>query len=105
MNSPGGVGTPLEAKRPHVNRLTAPFGNCGLPLGSGVRNRTLMADAPPNAPSARIEKALARIEAAATARAYTIERLTHRHAALREKIEDAVASLDALIAREKAEAD
>ena len=64
-----------------------------------------MADAPPNASSARIEKALARIEAAAAARAYNIERLTHRHTALREKIEDAVASLDALIAREKAEAD
>ena len=53
----------------------------------------------------RIERALARIEAAAAARAYSVERLTHRHAALREKIEDAVASLDALIAREKVEAD
>lgn len=52
----------------------------------------------------RIEKALARIEAAAAARAYSVERLTHRHAALREKIEDAVASLDALIAREKVDA-
>ena len=60
-----------------------------------------MADTPPD----RIEKALARIEAAAAARAYTVERLNHRHTALREKIEDAVASLDALIAREKAEAD
>lgn len=53
----------------------------------------------------RIERALARIEAASAARAYSVERLTHRHAALREKIEDAVASLDALIAREKMDAD
>lgn len=53
----------------------------------------------------RIEKALARIEAAAAARAYSVERLAHRHTALREKIEDAVASLDALIAREKVDAE
>lgn len=58
-----------------------------------------MADAPPD----RIEKALARIEAAAAARAYSVERLSRRHAVLREKIEDAVASLDALIARERAD--
>ena len=58
-----------------------------------------MADA-----SDRIEAALARIEAAAAARAYATERLTHRHEALREKIQDAVASLDTLIAREAAEA-
>ena len=57
-----------------------------------------MADASPD----RIEKALARIEAAAVARAYDGERLARRHAVLREKIEDAVTSLDALIAREKA---
>lgn len=48
-------------------------------------------------PSARIEAALARIEAAAAARAYATERLTHRHAALRDKIQDAVAALDTLI--------
>lgn len=53
----------------------------------------------------RIERALARIEAAAAARAWSVERLTHRHTALREKIEDAVASLDALIAREKMDVD
>ena len=56
-------------------------------------------------PNDRIERALARIEAAATSRAYTVERLTRRHARLRERIEDAVASLDALIAREPAEGD
>jgi hypothetical protein len=57
--------------------------------------------------SDRIEAALARIEAAATARAYATERLARRHAVLREKIGDAVASLDTLIAREAmgAEAD
>jgi phage shock protein A len=57
-----------------------------------------MADTPPD----RIEAALARIEAAAAARAYATERLARRHSALREKIEAAVTSLDALIARESA---
>ena len=52
----------------------------------------------------RIEAALARIEAAATARAYATERLAHRHAVLREKIEAAVESLDTLIARESSAA-
>jgi hypothetical protein len=50
----------------------------------------------------RIEQALARIEAAAAARAYTTERLARRHAKLRARIADAVTSLDALIARESA---
>src|ERR1044072_5296201 len=86
------------------------FGDCGFRRAGGVRNRPVMAAPPPNAAapnaaSARIDKALARIEAAATARAYNVERLTRRHTVLREKIEDAVASLDALIAREKVEAD
>ncbi|WP_448664338.1 hypothetical protein ACG3SL_06600 [Sphingomonas sp. CJ20] len=51
-------------------------------------------------PETRIEQALARIEAAAAARAYATERLARRHAKLRARIEDAVVSLDALIARE-----
>ena len=55
--------------------------------------------------SHRIENAIKRIEAAAAARAYAAERLSRRHAALREKIESAVASLDTLIAREAAEAE
>jgi hypothetical protein len=53
----------------------------------------------------RIERALARIEAAATARAFATEKLRHRHQLLREKIEAAVESLDALIAREAADPD
>jgi hypothetical protein len=60
-----------------------------------MRNRFVMAE-----PTNRIEAALARIEAAATARAYATERLAHRHAVLREKIEAAIESLDTLIARE-----
>jgi len=64
-----------------------------------------MADTSPNAASARIEEALARIEAAAASRAYGAEQLARRHFLLREKIESAVASLDALIANEKTEAD
>jgi len=51
-------------------------------------------------PADRIEQALVRIEKAAAARAYACERITQRHAKLRARIEDAVSSLDALIARE-----
>lgn len=51
-------------------------------------------------PTDRIERALARIEAAAAARAYSSARLAQRHAALRERIQDAVTSLDALIERQ-----
>ncbi|KRC82028.1 MULTISPECIES: hypothetical protein [unclassified Sphingomonas] len=51
-------------------------------------------------PADRIEQALARIEAAAAARAYATARLASRHAKLRARIEEAVSSLDALIARE-----
>jgi hypothetical protein len=51
-------------------------------------------------PEDRIEKALARIETAAAARAYATARLSRRHAKLRARIEEAVGSLDALIARE-----
>lgn len=55
--------------------------------------------------AARIEQALARIEAAASARAYATERLARRHALLRERIEDAVTTLDALIAQGVADAE
>ncbi|MEI9849952.1 MAG: hypothetical protein WDN24_02660 [Sphingomonas sp.] len=55
--------------------------------------------------SDRIERALARIEAAAAARAFASERLARRHAQLRTRIEEAVTSLDALIARETAAED
>ena len=58
-----------------------------------------MADTP-DPTATRIERALDRIEAAATARAFAAERLARRHAVLRNRIEDAVASLDSLIARE-----
>jgi hypothetical protein len=46
----------------------------------------------------RIEQALARIEAAATARAYSGARLARRHALLRQRMEEAVAAIDALVA-------
>jgi hypothetical protein len=51
-------------------------------------------------PEDRIEQALARIETAAAARAYSNARLARRHAKLRTRIEEAVTSLDALIVRE-----
>ena len=47
----------------------------------------------------RIEQALARIEAAAQARAYATARLARRHSLLRQRIEEAVGSLDTLIAQ------
>ncbi len=53
----------------------------------------------------RIERAVARIEKAAGARAYSAEMLGRRHAALRERMEQAVEALDALIAREDAAPD
>jgi phage shock protein A len=56
-------------------------------------------------PAQRIENALARIEAAGAAKSYALERIEQRHAKLRGRIEDAVASLDTLIAREPADAD
>ena len=51
-------------------------------------------------PAHRIEQALARIEAAGAKRSYALDRLQQRHAKLRARIEEAVASLDTLVARE-----
>ena len=54
----------------------------------------------PADPADRIENALARIEAAGAAKSFALERIQQRHTRLRARIEDAVASLDTLIARE-----
>ncbi|MCD2323778.1 hypothetical protein LQ953_07080 [Sphingomonas sp. IC-56] len=59
----------------------------------------------PETPADRIEQALARIEAAATARTHAEQRLRLRHARLRAKVEDALVSMDALLARESAGGD
>jgi phage shock protein A len=56
-------------------------------------------------PADRIENALARIEAAAAAKSFALERIQQRHARLRTRIEDTVATLDTLIARESADGD
>ena len=56
-------------------------------------------------PADRIEQALSRIEAAAASRAYATARLATRHAKLRARIEEAVSSLGALIARETSSAE
>lgn len=48
----------------------------------------------------RIERALARIEAAAARRAFDADALARRHTALREKVEDAIQALDSLIDRQ-----
>ena len=50
--------------------------------------------------SARIDRALARIEAAAKRSAHDHADLTRRHAALRSQVGAALASLDSLIADE-----
>ncbi len=49
----------------------------------------------------RIERALNRIEVAATAQTQTRARLETRNATLRARIESALVELDALIARER----
>ena len=54
-------------------------------------------------PADRIESALARIEAAAAVKSYALDRIQQRHAKLRARVEDTVASLDTLIARESAD--
>lgn len=51
-------------------------------------------------PAERIENALARIEAASAAGAFSIERLRLRNKKLRVQIEEAISSLDELITRE-----
>lgn len=48
----------------------------------------------------RIERALARIEAAAQRRAFAADSIERRHERLRAKVTEAVTALDALIARE-----
>ncbi|APR52908.1 hypothetical protein CA223_10315 [Sphingomonas koreensis] len=51
----------------------------------------------------RIERALVRIEAAAAKRAFDADALQRRHTILREKIEDAIEALDALIEKQATE--
>ena len=51
----------------------------------------------------RIERAIARIEAAAARRAFDADALQRRHATLRERVEDAIEALDALIEKQAAE--
>lgn len=57
-----------------------------------------MSDAPPSLD--RIERALARIEAAAAKRAFAGDALRRRHERLRASVTEAVAALDTMIARE-----
>jgi hypothetical protein len=58
-------------------------------------------EAPEHHPAvARIEAAVARIEKAAVSRAFVADSLARRHATLRARMEEAVAALDELIARE-----
>ncbi len=58
-----------------------------------------MADETPPAALDRIDRALARIDAALAARTRASEDMIRRHAALRARMEDAVAALDDVIAQ------
>lgn len=51
----------------------------------------------------RIERAIARIEAAAAKRAFDADALQRRHATLRERVEQAIEALDALIEKQAAD--
>ncbi|MBR0551447.1 hypothetical protein [Stakelama marina] len=59
-----------------------------------------MADDSSDATMDRIEKALARIEKAAAARAFAADSIARRHAKLRARMEEAVQALDELIERQ-----
>jgi hypothetical protein len=59
-----------------------------------------MADETPNAALDRIDRAIARIETAMAGRARATEILARRHAKLRTRMEEAIAALDQIIARE-----
>lgn len=59
-----------------------------------------MADASPPTALDRIDRALARIEAAIVARDASRERLIARHETLRSRMAEAIAALDAVIERE-----
>lgn len=89
---------PLGRTSSRVNRL--PISDCyqGLKLTDGMRTSAYMT----TNPAERIEAALARIEVAGTAKTFALERLQARHAKLRNRIEEAVSSLDVLIAQESA---
>jgi len=85
--------------RPRVNRLAAieTSGACRSP-GQYLFREAVMSQTAAD----RIEQALARIEAAATVRTNAEQHLRQRHARLRSKVEEALTSIDALLARESA---
>ena len=92
----------MRGLRPRVNRLADSASDRVLQALGGVPiPRCVNAQSPED----RSEQALARIEAAASASSDASRRLARRHAKLRARIEEAVTSLDALIARENAPAE
>ena len=83
----------MRARDGIVNR-----GDLLLPDGPAVAYPPAMSQAEPSAAAlARIVAAIARIEAAAAAKADAGAQLERRHAALRARIAEAVAELDALL--------
>jgi hypothetical protein len=59
-----------------------------------------MADETPTDALDRIDRAIARIETAMAGRARATETMARRHAALRARMEEAIAALDQIIAQE-----
>lgn len=96
----------LRAASAHVNRR-APCPAChGTVTNAPCRGVAAcylhaMADASPPTALDRIDRALARIEAAATQRDTSRARLIARHEALRRHMAEAVTALDAVIDREQ----
>tara|TARA_B100000678_G_scaffold256890_1_gene235539 strand:+ start:929 stop:1165 length:237 start_codon:yes stop_codon:yes gene_type:complete len=61
----------------------------------------VMSDGRSQAGIERIERAIARIEKAASARAFAADRIQRRHDALRKRVGSAIEALDSLIAAQE----
>ena len=96
----------LRATGAHVNRratrpachITVTNAPCG---GVAACYLLRMAEASPPTALDRIDRALARIEAAAAQRDTSRARLIERHETLRRRMAEAIAALDAVIEREQ----
>ena len=97
----GGAAVPLSAAARRVNRGGLPRATVMLCLGHGRSTR-------PSTPSRRIERALARIEAAARRPqpagnaddSGELERLRDAHQTLRSRVEGAIGQIDRLLETE-----
>ena len=90
---------PLRSSLFRVNR--AAMIPAALAGGSASAKCMAMADEAPSPALDRIERAIARIEAAAHMQRDENRTLAERHARLRARIGEAITSLDTLVARER----